>query len=170
MKKYTTILFLLLSVGLSAQGSTNLPLNDDGHRIYDRLEILNGDMRNNHASLKPMTRKAVRQYADSIVSESYWQKNKRRAFEYQYLKNDHNDEDTSVHSNRTFMKFLYPRKNKSFLRHFYKTPAHLLEFRTSKFYVNINPIIHFKGAYERFNGSDNLVFYNRRGLKIRGDV
>ena len=170
MKKYTTILFLLLSVGLSAQRSTNLPLNDDGHRIYDRLEILNGDMRNNHASLKPMTRKAVRQYADSIVSESYWQKNKRRAFEYQYLKNDHNDEDTSVHSNRTFMKFLYPRKNKSFLRHFYKTPAHLLEFRTSKFYVNINHIIHFKGAYERFNGSDNLVFYNRRGLKIRGNI
>ena len=127
MKKYCTLFLLFAVVGLSAQRSTNIPLNDESHHIYERLEILQGDMQGNHAALKPMTRRALRNYADSMVATSYWQQNKRSAFEYQYLKSDHNDEDTSLHSKQTFMKFLYPRKNKSFLRHFYKTPAQLLE-------------------------------------------
>ena len=97
-------------------------------------------------------------------------KNKRRSFEFNFLSNDHNDEDTTVQSKQTFMKFLYPQKDKSFLRHFYKTPAHFLEFRSKQFYININPIIHFKAAYEQYNSRSNFVFLNRRGVQIRGNI
>ncbi len=170
MKIYQFILFLLLSAKLCGQSTTNIPLNDLNHQTQERLEIKTGDFGAIHSSLKPLRRSDIRAYQDSIVSADYWTANKRRANTFAYLKNDNNDEDTTVHSAKPFLKLLYPKNDKSFLAHFYKTPAHLLEVRAKDFYFNINPIFHFKAGLERQAGQNKMVFLNRRGLALRGNI
>lgn len=171
MKKWFSVLVCICSsLVLLGQRSTSAPLNDQNHYIYDRLEIKTGDFGGIHSMFKPLMRRDIRYYQDSVVSTEYWDLNKRRQSDYDYLHSDNNDEDSTVHSRKSFMKFLYPKRNRSFLRHFYRTPAHLLEARVKNFYVCIDPVIHFKGAYERVDGENQLVFINRRGASIRGNI
>ena len=171
MKKWIFgVLFFCSYTTSFSQRSVSAPLNDQNHFLFDRLQIISGDFGPVHSVLKPLMRKDVRYFQDSVVPPDYWNKNKRRQFDFHFLKDDSNDDDSTVHSKRPFMKFLYPKGNKSFLRHFYRTPAHLLEARVKNFFVCIDPLIHFKAAFERFDGTDRLVFFNRRGVAIRGNI
>lgn len=153
-----------------AQSSLTAPLNDVNHYLHDRMEIRTGDFGNIHSVLKPLMRRDIRKYQDSVVTSDYWITNKRRQSDYDYVHIDYNDDDSTIQSKKPFMKFLYPKGDKSFLKHFYRTPAHLLEVRTKSFYANINPIIHFKGSFEQYNGEGQLLFVNRRGAAIRGNI
>jgi hypothetical protein len=169
--KHILLLGCLLSSVISlAQSSLTAPLNDVNHYLHDRMEIQTGDFGNIHSVLKPLMRKDIRRYQDSVVTQEYWTANKRRQNDYDYVHIDYNDDDSTIHSKKPFMKFLYPKGDKSFLKHFYKTPAHLLEVRTKNFYANINPILHFKGSFEQYNGSGRMLFVNRRGAAIRGNI
>lgn len=169
--KHILLLSCLLSTVISlAQSSLTAPLNDVNHYLHDRMEIKTGDFGKIHSVLKPLMRKDIRSYQDSVVSQDYWSLNKRRQSDYDYVHIDYNDDDSTIHSKKPFMKFLYPKGNKSFLKHFYRTPAHLLEVRTKHFYANINPILHFKGSFEQYNGNSRLLFLNRRGAAIRGNI
>lgn len=167
---YIVLCCLAAITQLTAQATTNVPLNDLNHHIQTRLEIKSGNFGGIHTTAQPIGRKSIRSYIDTIIDSSYWQQTSQRQAQYQYLINDNNDEDTSVVSKRPFLKLLYPNKEKSFLGHFYRSPAHLLEIRKPNFYVNINPILHFKAAYESYNGTTGLVFLNRRGAVIRGNI
>ena len=145
MKNYWIVVLLSLLVStMDAQSSLTAPLNDENHYIHNRLEIKTGDFGGIHSAFKPLMRKDIRAYQDKVVPQDYWTKNKRRQSDYDYVHIDYNDDDSTIQSKKPFMKFLYPKKDKSFLRHFYKTPAHLLEVRTKMFYANINPILHLK--------------------------
>lgn len=170
MKCSLLLVLLLFSIKAIAQGSLTAPLNDVNHYLHDRMEIRTGNFGNIHSGLKPLMRKDIRSYQDSVVAKDYWSTNKRRQSDYDYVHIDYNDDDATIQSKKTFMKFLYPNGDKSFLRHFYRTPAHLLEVRTKHFYANINPILHFKGSFEQYNGEGRLLFLNRRGAAIRGNI
>lgn len=171
MNRYQFLVLLLLyTSGLTAQSSLTAPLNDVNHYLHNRMEIKTGDFGGIHSTLKPLMRKDIRRYQDQVVDSTYWSINKRRQSDYDYVHIDYNDDDSTIQSKRSFAKFLYPKKDKSFLKWFYRTPAHLLEVRTKMFYANINPIIHFKVGYERFGNEGKLVFLNRRGAAIRGNI
>ncbi len=159
MKKIFALYCLMtLCCAAIAQSSLNAPLNDLNHATHDRLEIKTGNFGGIHSALKPLRRKDIRRYQDSIVGQDYWETNKRRTNIYNYLRNDNNDDDSTVHSRKPFLKW------------FYKTPAHLLEVRTKNFYANINPIFHLKAGYERYDSDGRFVFLNRRGAAIRGNI
>lgn len=170
MKHILLVGFVLSSLISLAQSSLTAPLNDVNHYLHDRMEIKTGDFGKVHSVLKPLMRKDIRNYQDSFVTKDYWTLNKRRQSDYDYVHIDYNDDDSTIQSKKPFMKFLYLKKDKSFLRHFYRTPAHLLEVRTKSFYANINPILHFKGSFEQYNGESRLLFLNRRGAAIRGNI
>jgi hypothetical protein len=160
----------MLSVGqLYAQSSNNTAIGDLNEQIQVRQEIRTGRFGGIHTSMKPLFRQDVRSYQDS-VDPTYWLANRRRQEQYAYIRNDNNDLDTAVKSKEPFMKFVYPNRDKSFLSHFYKTPAHLLEIRKKHFYVNVNPIIHVSGGLEQVGGRSNITFLNRRGAAIRGNI
>ena len=72
--KNIVLLFMFFVHPIFAQKSNNIPLTDDNHRLYNRLEILSGDMKNNHTVLKPISRNTLRTYIDSAVSNDYWKK------------------------------------------------------------------------------------------------
>jgi hypothetical protein len=170
MKYILLVGFILSSLISLAQSSLTAPLNDVNHYLHDRMEIKTGDFGNVHSVLKPLMRKDIRQYQDRVVAKDYWTTNNRRQSDYDYVQIDYNDDDSTIQSKQPFLKALYPNGDKSFLRHFYRTPAHLLEVRTKNFYANVNPILHFKGSLEQYNGSSRLLFLNRRGAAIRGNI
>lgn len=170
MKNYLLLGLICYGLTITAQSSLTAPLNDVNHYLHDRMEIQTGDFGGMHSALKPLMRKDIRMYQNRVVEKTYWEVNRRRQSDYDYVQIDYNDDDSTIHSKKPFMKFLYPKGDKAFLRHFYKTPAHLLEVRTKHFYANINPILHFKGSFEQYNGKSRLLFVNRRGATIRGNI
>lgn len=170
MKKNILLGLLLYSVMITAQSSLTTPLNDINHFLHDRMEIKTSNFGGIHSTLKPLMRKDVLYFQDHVVPKDYWGGNKRHQSNYDYVHIDYNDEDSSIQSKKPFMKFLYPKGDKSFLQHFYKTPAHLLEVRTKHFYANINPILHFKASLEQQGNSNRFLFVNRRGASIRGNI
>ena len=175
---------LLLSLWCQAVGAQNTnvaPLNDWNHHIHQRSEIIMGNSLGIHSQLRPLSHKDIVGYQElfqrwdpdrtpSQPVRTYHEGNARRTWNYNYVRIDYNDVDSSIHSKRPFAKFLYPKKDRSFLGHFYQTPANLWEVRTPNFYVNINPILHLKGSVERHNGVTHLRFLNRRGARIRGNI
>jgi hypothetical protein len=170
MKKAFLLLLCCCNTLLVAQSSLTAPLNDINHALHTRQEIIQGDFGGIHSAIKPILREDIVRYQDELVPAEYWVANKRRQWNYNYVHYDYNDIDSSIKSQRPFAKFLYPNGDRSFLRHFYRTPAHFLEARTPKFYVNVNPIVHVKGSVEQYNGETKLTFLNRRGASIRGNI
>ncbi|MGH1336321.1 MAG: capsule assembly Wzi family protein [Aureispira sp.] len=170
MKNTLLLIFCCYAWSSLAQSSLIVPLNDINHQLHNRLEVQTGTFGGIHGAVKPLWRADVVHYQNTNVPEEYWSGNKRRSWNYQYVHNDYNDIDSTIKSKRSFAKFLYPNGDRSFLRHFYRTPAHFLEARTPKFYVNVNPIIHVKGSVEQYNGQTRLTFLNRRGASIRGNI
>jgi len=59
-------------------------------------------------------------------------------------------------------------KQSGFWNHFYKSPAHFLEFSSDDFKLSINPIFHFTvGSATQDEG---LIFQNTRGLEVYGSL
>lgn len=51
---------------------------------------------------------------------------------------------------------------------FYTTPAHFFEVNEPAFRLRANPMLQFE--LDRQQNDEELVFYNRRGLEVRGDI
>ncbi|MCH2042679.1 MAG: hypothetical protein MK212_00940 [Saprospiraceae bacterium] len=143
---------------LLGQASTNLPLNDDNHRILERMEIKTSDFKGLHNQIQPISRKDARSFVESMDTLAWIKGSKRNMADLNYILTDNNDEDSTIKSKKPFLKW------------FYRTPAHLYEVRKKHFYVNINPIFHFTAGLDRYNGSNNFTFINRRGAAIRGNI
>lgn len=164
---------LLWGYDAKAQSSNTAPLNDWNHYFHQRTEILTGDFGDIHAQLQPLLRQDIVDYRSTYypnVTNALEMSNPRRDWNSLYIRADYNDIDSTIQSRKPFAKFLYPKGDRSFLRHFYRTPAHLWEVRTKHFYVSVAPIIHLKGSVELRNGNTNFAYLNRRGGRIRGNI
>ena len=126
---------LLFCCSVQAQIDLNIGIRGENAYLFDRMEVMDADFKELHSTIKPLLRSDVLARANSYYRGSL---NKRDSFENLYIKRDHNDLDSNIICTKPFLKILYPQKNRSFLRHFYKSPAHFLEFRSKDFYVNIN--------------------------------
>lgn len=186
---YKTAFYTILSLAFCwsggqafAQSTNTAPLHDLNHYLHQRSEIITGIFGGMHNQMQPLARKNILWYQTFYLKQydpnrkpsqspsSYHDKNPRRLWNYNYVRADYNDIDSSIHSKKPFAKFLYPKSDRSFLRHFYQTPANLWEVRTPNFYVNINPILHLQGSVEQHNGETRLLYLNRRGARIRGNI
>lgn len=163
-----------------AQSNNTASLHDLNHYLHQRSEIITGTFKGIHSQLQPISREDIVSHqsyvlrfgggGDTALPADYHIQNARRAWNYTYIRADYNDIDTSIHSQKPFAKFLYPKHDRCFLRHFYQTPANFWEVRVPNFYININPILHLQGGVERYNGQTQLRYLNRRGARIQGNI
>lgn len=152
---------LLFGVPLSAQ-SVGIPLQSPTYALLDRLEILSGVASGRHPEIQFGYRRDAAKYALQLDSVGYPQGNRRDAADIQYLLAD-NDECLSDSARR----LRFPDR-RGFLKHFYRTPAHLFAVNTPDFHLRVNPILHLQGAREQKEGE--WLFQNQRGIDIRGDL
>lgn len=147
------LLFLITAAISTAQISSSVPLGDVNHYAMDRIFVKNSDFGNLSPTIRAYKRRDIRDYL-SFAQEKGYQLSKDST----YLINDNNDEDSSVMSRKPFLKY------------FFRSPAHLYEVRVPHFYLNINPMLDVLGGMERYNGDNNLIMLNRRGLQLRGNI
>lgn len=143
---------------LHAQASGQAKLNDFNHFLYDRAEVLSSNFQGQHTSSKPLSRDRIRKgLLDYYGAKG---KNKFTDFNQNWILAENNINDTTTQS------------KKPLLKHFYKSPAHFLELRKPKFYINANPILHLNGGLEQYSGTtgNSLNLQNRRGLELEGAI
>ncbi|MEM8908486.1 MAG: hypothetical protein AAGD05_11615 [Bacteroidota bacterium] len=198
MKK--TIGFLLLFVFplvLLAQ-HTGVPLGSETYHIMDRLEIKTGLPTPFHSSLKYHLRSDVAQFA-LAVDTSLLPLTIRDRRDLYYIFKDNNEclspqngatgltnrhqpvyRKVYTDSTETFYTIeqvapsqtsrrsdRYIESQKPLFKHFYKTPANLFEFDTDHFYLKVNPILNIKLSR---SDNDGYLFFNQRGLEVRGGI
>lgn len=153
MSRLFLISLLMTLVGNSfAQSSNDAPLHDLNSYMLDRLIIKNNNFGNMHTGLQPYNRGHIREFLALGDEED------RISIlipEEEYLIRDN---DTSRSS------------NKPFLKHFYRSPAHLFEIRKPNFYLSVNPMLHMEGGLDQSDTSNSFVLLNRRGLQLRGNI
>ena len=62
----------------------------------------------------------------------------------------------------------YERSKRPLLKHFYRTPAHLIEVNRPDFYLRVNPILDLR--YGKMQDDAEDYFYNRRGVRLRAGI
>ncbi|MBI1223999.1 MAG: hypothetical protein GC192_02065 [Bacteroidetes bacterium] len=181
---------------INAQGS-GLPLGSTNYQIIDRLEIKSGKMADFNTALKSFTRGEVVQFAKSVDSISNL--SPLDSVDIQSIYMDNNEWVAAPTNNKTIASRTkavyiktgedslggiyrlaapsiieacladerYERCKKPIWHYFYQTPANWLEFNKPAFHLRINPMLNFSVAKPN-NGK--LLFYNQRGVEIRGGV
>lgn len=150
------------------------------YHILDRIEIKCGSAAPIHSALKPYTRVdavvcAIHHEADSTLTE------KDKA-DIQYVFDDNNEwlaaQEYSTLLGKAVRKGGLPVQSESSERYarsrkpifgiFYKTPANLFEINKKDFYFKLNPILDLQ--YAKAKDQSEPVFFNRRGLELRGGL
>jgi len=197
-KKQTwTLTIAIFSIAkLFAQGS-GLPLGSTNYHIIDRLEIKAGKNAEFNTALKAYTRGEITRFSASLDSASWLSVLDKQDLRRIYLDNNewivHNETGNTIggRKNEVFVKTgedslggIYRRKGatnmeacladdryvrckKPIWRYFYQTPANWLEVNKPNLHLRINPMLNFNIANPN---SGDLLFFNQRGLEIRGGI
>ncbi len=178
-----------------SQGS-NLPLGNDAYRILDRLEIKTGIVPEYHSSIKSFSRGDAMKFILSLDTlSSQLSSLDRDDCIYMYNENNEwltqDDLKQTVAGKKTgyyekipgdtLYRFIpasqiktskesehYITTKKPVWKYFYKTPANWLQLDKKSFYLRINPIINISAG--RSGNGDKAVFFNQRGVEIRGGI
>ena len=126
----------------------NTPLRGLNDYEVDRMQVLNNDMGRIHTSTKPILRSDVLTLLDSSIEMSTKSRNAM------FILRDNSDLNDTLKSKKPFLKF------------FYTNPRNLFEWRTSSFYVNINPVLYFRAGFD----NNRFIFRNTRGATIQGNI
>ncbi len=158
MKKHLLVWGLtILCFSAAKSQSTNAPLNKDYYHLIDRYEIKISELSPDfHSSVKPYTRRAIANFADSI-KVSGLNLSTRDRFNLDFLTNDNwewSDSETYL-SKRSFLGM-------------YKAKSDLYYVNTEEFDLHVNPVLYFSLGQE--NDVESRPFINTRGAEIRGMI
>ena len=190
-------MLLLLPLMVTAQGST-LPFGSTNYHILDRLEILSGMQPEYHSSLKGYLRGDAVRFAlrldTAAVALSFRDKQDidrifkdnnewlgamdatqtlagRKEGTYEKVKGDTLYRlIPSSQVKESQLDRYYFKTEKPVWGLFYQTPANFLELNKPAFHLRINPLIQLTAALPGGDGSSSPLFYNQRGLEIRGGI
>ena len=187
MKQFCISLILLSAcIQLHGQGSI-LPLGSRTYHILDRLEITTGVPPSFHSSLKPFNRRQITAYASALDTAQIPLGLSNR-YDLFYIFKDNNEWLASAPfptslggkrepiSNQTGLTQVeasyenthYTLSKKPWFKTFYRSPANLYEVNEKYFHLRVNPLFHFSLANAQNNTQP--VFFNRRGVAVRGGV
>lgn len=153
-RSIVAILSVLFPALVSGQ-ATYAPLDREYYHLIDRYEILSpGLARQFHSAVKPISRKAIALFADSIHLDSA-RLSSRDRFNLQYLKDDNWEWSDQA------------REQRPFLRHFYHRPAGLYTVRTGELMLQVNPVLYFGVGKSNV---DEQLSINTRGATVRGTI
>lgn len=155
-----SIIFLALQAALQAQIEAGVPMRSNVYDQLERVQVLTGKYGAEHPELKFWSRKDLADHAQSLDSLSpYLDKTTQ-----ENLSDIANDNSEFIDP---AIKLLDPPKRGIF-GWFYKTPAHFFEVSTPALRLRINPIIDIALGSQK--GDPELLFTNRRGIEVRGDI
>lgn len=167
------------------------PLGSPNATTVDRAIILNGIPGSLHTSIYPYRRGDMAEIAAFMLTQPRTKIQEKRLLRILMDNNEfltpqvreyweHDAAVDSIYYNTTTKDFTifdslghvqYQNSlasKKTFLKIFYKTPAHLYEMDKKDFYLRINPMINFHLGKER--GDEDLLFINQRGIEVRGGI
>lgn len=151
------LLITLSPVAINAQ-TTYLPQGAKENILLERLEIkAQRDSILNFSKTRPFSR---RQFIPRIEGLDGLLESATDRYNY-YSAMAGNLEWTSADRSRYTSK-------KPLWKHFYKTPANLLEVNKADFFWVVNPVIQYVVAKEKDN--DQHLFLNTRGVSMRGRI
>ena len=160
LKKLTLFTIILTALNASAQ-PTLMPMPSPGIHILDRLDISSGVPAPFHAEIKSYSRQDAVNYAFAVDSIHGNTLSKLDRADLEYLYKDNNEWlPDSIREKQLRAKPLF--------KTFFKTPANFFEVNEKSFHLRVNPILHFFGGNE--SDDPEMVFTNRRGVDVRGDV
>jgi hypothetical protein len=154
----------LLIIGISHLygQSVFVPLNKDYYQLLDRYEIRNGSFSNTfHTSVRPIERKAVVEFIDSLHIDSSKLSRSDR-FNFSYLQND--NWEWSSHADNNSKRPIFKR--------IYRNKSDFFHFQNEDLDLHISPVIYFQGGHETNSSIDKTVntTINTRGLELRGMI
>jgi Capsule assembly protein Wzi len=172
MKKIYLIYALIFFVhALLAQG---IDLQNDSRTIelVDRFRITKGLNPGFHTVLKPYKNIEVVKYAMQLDTSSELSSFDADDIKYIFQDNAEAVRDilTSNEEEGTYKPLDYYLKEntKPLLKYFYKNPAALWEINDPYFDIKINPVFNF--IYSKGDKTESSLFYNTRGIDIRGSI
>lgn len=157
MKLNFTLAFLLLSF-LGRTQSAFLPYDRDVYHQIDRLEIKNGG-NGLMTAYKPYSSENLAEFITSIEQDSSSKINSIDQFNMLVLKENYWEEynDTTLGDSK-----------KPIVKKFYRKKSDLYHVQEDNFDLHINPVLYLSGGRD-FNDGEK-VFYNTRGLELRGKI
>ena len=191
---YCSLLWLLCLSGgtnlLQAQGAP-LPLGDPGYDLVRRLIIRYGFGEHQRPatdlSLQPTDRATLVRIAKTLYAEHEADLSAVDRYRLQVFFDQNNeflsvpdlrrgnvDPDRAVFSvdegfaTTSADSPYYRRSERPIFNTFYETPAHLLEFNQTDFYLRVNPILDVRYGKQRDDSED--YFLNRRGVRLRAGI
>ena len=170
------MLIIILPLPVMAQ-STFLNQGAKEYHFIDRLEIKQQTNTHlNFSTLKPYSRKAIVReaefldsarmgYTDSTGLDKYsaWTDLNLTAVDEYNLRSLLMNNSEWVEGNKADFISKQP-----ILKSFYKTKANMLEVNSKDFFLAVNPVLQVHQAIEP--GYDEGIFYNSRGLTLRGMI
>lgn len=160
MQVRKTLFKLLISLSPFAAHAqtTYLPVGSKEYTLLERLEIKTGtDSVLNFSKTKPYSRKHFMPRIESMDSLLVSAADKYNLYSAMAA----NGEWVSGSRKRYMSK-------KPLWKHFYKTPANMVEVNKEDFFLVVNPVIQYVVAKERNN--DQHLFHNTRGASFRGRI
>ncbi len=176
IKSFCKLLIIILPLPVMAQ-STFLNQGAKEYHFIDRLEIKQQTNTHlNFSTLKPYSRKAIVReaefldsarmgYTDSTGLDKYsaWTDLNLTAVDEYNLRSLLMNNSEWVEGNKADFISKQP-----ILKSFYKTKANMLEVNSKDFFLAVNPVLQVHQAVEP--GYDEGIFYNSRGLTLRGMI
>jgi len=174
-----------LSVWAGAQGS-NLPLEDPGYSILDRMTIRSRLNPPFHPSLKPYTRSDIGRFA-SMVDTAAFRKSSLDEWDLRYLFLENNEwlgqapyattlfgrrvpvfPDTQKTQLEASLESPHYEKRDAFLNLFFPSPANFLELNNRFVHLRVNPVVGIIGGRDYENNRWIATF--PRGVVLRGGL
>lgn len=158
MKKLNlTLLFVLFSLGLSAQSSF-ITYNRDYYHLIDRFDILHSTKENRlFTTYKPIRRIELAHFLQKLDSANT-SFNAIDQFNFEFLMND----------NWEFAGDKYNENEKSWWNLAYNKKSDLLYFDEKNFTLRVNPVINLSAGSDSRNSE--ILFTNTRGAEVQGTI
>lgn len=171
------LLFLLwCGTDLAAQNILT-EMDREKHAIYDRMIIESGGGDSSlHSAIMPYWR------SDLVILASIYAEEANDRISNHQMQSiyDQNNEFVvpGAHPDSTFHGYIdtkikadstrYRKSKHPLWKTFYRTPEHLYEVDVKDFYLRVNPILHLAVGHDA--EEETTIFYNQRGLSLRGAV
>lgn len=150
--RHIIFLLCLFSLSLAAQ-PFNAPLNSANYTAFERLSVLQGLKTDIHPAVKPFSKQDLTAFTKGLLDSNAFSGD----YDLRYLRNEYNliSKPDSIRRKRPWNRF-------------FSAPAHFAAVREAHFRLFVNPIIHVGGGRE--SGDETVLFTNRRGLELSGDI
>ena len=159
MKYNVCIALFLFTLNVSYGQSSFAPLNEDYYHNIDRYEIKSGRVTSFfYTNVKPYKRSDIVDFFDSLKNEGLIT-SRADQFNYEYYMND-NWEFSRAESSDS--------RRKPFLKIFYKKKSDFFHVDEKAFDLHVNPVLMLSAGSD--NRRDDMVYYNTRGVELRGMV